>query len=150
MQSVFRFPGGEFRPNFQLNRDLRQQHVLDDELRRLAELAALGAREIAVRVAFDTGDYFGSIRGRLDRGRTGLSVGRVVADDFKANWIEYGYRTIRGQGSRGGDRGRRTRIRNLGEGAELGRVPGRKVLAKGARRAGLRVRPRRSGRAMPT
>lgn len=148
MRSVYKFPGGEFHPNFQLNRDLRQQHVLDGELKRLADLAALGAREVAVRVAFDQGDYFGSIRGQLATNRRGLPVGRVVADDFKANWIEYGYRTIRGQGT--GGRGSRTRIRNLSGDADLGFVKGRKVLAKGARRAGLPVRARRSGRTMPT
>lgn len=143
MRSVFRFAGGEFHPNFKLNADLRRQQVLDPELKRLADLAALGAREVAVRVAFDRGDYFGSIRGTLATNRAGLPVGRVVADDFKANWIEYGYRTIRGQGSRSGALGRRTRIRNLSGGAELGFVRGRKPLARGARKAGLRVRPRR-------
>jgi len=146
MQSVYRFPGGEFHPNFKLNRDLRKQGTLDAELRRLAELGALGAREVAVRVAYDRGGYYQSIRGVLGTGRTGLAVGRVVADDFKANWIEYGYRTIQGRGVKSSDRGRRTRIRNLSSGAQLGFVKGRAPLAKGTRRAGLRVRPRRRGR----
>jgi hypothetical protein len=121
MRSVFRLKGGgEFHPNVQLNRDLRQQGVLDDELRRLAELSALGAREIAVRVAFDQGDYFRSIHAGLGRNRNGLTVGRVSADDFKADWIERGYTHESGK-----------------------RIPGRNVLRRGARRAGLRVRGRR-------
>ena len=120
MRSVFRLPGGEFHPNVQLNRDLRQQHVLDDELRRLAELSALGAKEIAVRVAFDEGDYFRSIHGGLGVNRKGLTVGRVSADDVKADWIERGYTQHPGR-----------------------RIPGKNVLRRGARRAGLRVRGRR-------
>lgn len=143
MRSVFRIPGGEFHPNVQLGRDIRQQGTMDEELRQLAELAALGAKEIAVRVAFDQGDYFQSIHGGLGTNRNGLTVGRVSADDFKAHWIESGYRTIRGQGVKSGDRGRRTRIRNLESGADLGFVKGKNVLRRGARRAGLRVRGRR-------
>lgn len=121
MRSVFRLPGGgEFHPNLQLNRDLRQQHVLDDELRSLAELASLGAREIAVREAFDTGDYYGSIHGGLGTNRKGLTVGRVSADDHKAHWVEFGWRTTSGR-----------------------QVPGKNVLRRGARRAGLSVRARK-------
>jgi len=120
MRSVFRLPGGEFHPNVQLNRDLRQQHVLDDELRRLAELSALGAKEIAVRVAFDEGDYFRSIHGGLGVNRKGLTVGRVSADDWKAHLIEAGWTTQSGT-----------------------HVKGKNVLRRGARRAGLRVRGRR-------
>ena len=127
MRSAFKFAGGEFRPNFKLNRDLRKQHTLDDVLGRLAGLAALGAREIAVRVAYDRGDYYGSIRGGLGLSRRGLTVGRVSAGDFKANWIENRYRLV-------------TR-----SGRVVGTVKGRNVLRRGARRAGLRVRPAKRG-----
>ena len=117
MRSVMRFPGGEFHPNVQLNRDLRRQHELDQELAQLAELAALGAREVAVRVAYDQGDYFSSIHGGLGANRNGLVVGRVSADDYKAHWVERGWTTRSGTV-----------------------VKGRNVLRRGARRAGLRVR----------
>lgn len=132
MRSVFRFKGGEFRPNVGLNADMRTEHALDDELRHRAELAALGAKEIAVRVAFDTGAYFGSIHPALGKNQRGLTVGRVTATDFKAHWIEKGHRIV-------------TR-----DGRQAGFVKGKNVLARGGRRAGLRVRTRRSGRTPPT
>jgi hypothetical protein len=125
MRSVFRFPGGEFHPNVQLGRDIRQQGIMDDELRRLADLVTLGAKEIAVRSAFDEGDYYRSIHGGLGRNRKGLVVGRTSADDFKADWIERGHRIV-------------TR-----DGRMVGTVKGKNVLARAARRAGLRVRGRR-------
>ena len=97
--------------------------MFDDELRRLTADAALGGREVAVRVAFDTGAYYGSIHGDLGRNRKGLRVGLVQADDYKANWIERGWTTRYGAV-----------------------VKGRNVLRRGARRAGLRVRaPRKRG-----
>ena len=75
-------------PNYKLGEELRRTSVYDDELRRLTADAALGAREIAVRVAYDQGDYYQSIHGDLGDNRRGLRVGRVVADDYKAHWIE--------------------------------------------------------------
>jgi hypothetical protein len=125
MRSVYRFQGGEFHPNFKLSRDLREQHTLDGELERLARLATLGAREIAFRVAFDRGDYFGSIRGGLGRNRRGLTVGRVSADDFKADWIERGHRIV---------------ARNS---QMVGMAKPKNVLRRGIRRAGLPIRARR-------
>lgn len=123
MRSVFRFPGGEFHPNVGLNADMRREGLLDDELARLADLAALGAREIAFRVAYDETNvtephYFDSIHGGLGRNQRGLTVGRVSADKFTANWIERGFTH---------HPGRR-------------RIPGKNVLRRGARRAGLKVR----------
>jgi hypothetical protein len=122
VRSVIRFKGGEFHPNFKLGDDLRRQHQVDPHLARLANEAALGAREVALRVAFDQGDYFGSISGGLDTNRRGLAVGRVVATDFKALWIERGHRII------------------ARDGTEVGRARPKNVLARGARRAGLRFR----------
>ena len=99
------------------------RRVYDDELRRLTADAVLGAKEIAVRVAYDQGDYYQSIHAELGHNRRGLRVGRVVADDYKAHWMERGWTTRSG-----------------------GQVKGRRVLARGGRKAGLRVRaPRRRG-----
>ena len=120
MRSVFKFPGGEFHPNFKLNEDLRRQHVIDPQLERWAQEAALGAREIAVRVAFDQGDYFASIHAGLATNRRGLAVGRISAPDFKALWIERGWQTSTGR-----------------------QVKGRNVLRRGLRKTGLRVRSSR-------
>lgn len=125
MRSSFPFPGGVFIPNVKLNRDLRQEHTLDGELERLARLAALGSREIAFKVAYDEGDYYRSIVGGLGVSRRGLVVGRVAAADFKAHWVENRHRLVNRHGWV-------VRV-----------MPGRKVLVKGARRAGLRVRPNR-------
>lgn len=125
MRSVFRFDGGEFHPNFRLNADLRREHTLDGELQRLAQEAALGARELAFRVAYDSGDYYRSIRGGLATNRRGLPVGRVAASDFKAHWIERGHRKV------------------TVNGRVFGFAPGKQILARGGRRAGLRVRGRR-------
>jgi hypothetical protein len=110
-------------PNYKLGAELRRTGVFDDELRRLADEAALGAKEIAVKVAFDTGAYYSSIHAELGRNRRGLRVGLVVADDFKANWIEKGWTTRSGTV-----------------------VKGKNILRRGGRRAGLRVRaPRKRG-----
>ena len=109
-------------PNYQLGEQLRRTAVYDEELRRLAADAALGAREIAVRVAFDQGNYYQSIHADLGYNRRGLRVGRVVADDYKAHWMERGWTTRSG------------RV-----------VKGKRVLARGGRKAGLRVRAPRKG-----
>jgi len=115
-------PGGAIRrgnltlyPNWKLGDDLRRTGTLDAELRRLASEAALGAREVAVKEYFDLGAYFGSIRAELGRNRRGLRVGLVVADDFKAHWAERPPKQ------------------------EQGRRRG-KILARGGRKAGLRIR----------
>jgi hypothetical protein len=123
-------PGGSIRrgnltlyPNWKLGDDLRRTGTFDAELRRLASEAALGAREVAVKVAFDRGAYFSSIHAELGRNRRGLRVGLVVADDFKAHWIERGWVTRSGTV-----------------------VKGKNVLRRGGRKAGLRVRaPRKRG-----
>jgi hypothetical protein len=125
MRSVFKVPNGEFHPNLKLNEDMRRDHQFDQELDHLANLAALGAKEIALRVAFDRGDYFSSIHAGLGNNRRGLVVGRVSATDFKAHWIERGHRIV-------------TR-----DGRVVGQAKPKNVLARGARRAGLRVRSRR-------
>lgn len=128
MRSSFTFTGGEFHPNVHLGRDLRREHTLDPALEALAKLGALGAREIAVRSAYDSGDYFQSIKGGVGVGiRSGLAVGRVSAADFKARWVEFGHRKV-------------TRDRRV-----IGVVRGKRVLTKGARRSGLRVKARRRG-----
>ncbi len=112
-------------PNWKLGEDLRRTAVYDDDLRRLADLAALGAREFAVKEYFgvdshtgDIGAYYRSIHAELGRNRRGLRVGLVVADDFKAHWAENPPRQEKGK-RRG------------------------KILARGARKAGLRVRRKR-------
>jgi hypothetical protein len=126
MRSSFKFAGGEFRPNVHLSKDLRRGRTLDPALDDLAKLGALGAREIAFRVAYDSGDYFRSIHGGLGVGvRSGLPVGRISATDHKANWVESGHRKV-------------TRDHRV-----IGVVRGRRVLQRGARRAGLRVRSRK-------
>jgi hypothetical protein len=110
-------------PNWQLGADLRRTGVFDDELRRLTSDAALGAKELAVRQAFDTGAYFSSIHGELGHNKKGLRVGLVVATDFKAHWVERGWVTRSGTV-----------------------VKGKNILRRGGRRAGLRVRaPRKRG-----
>lgn len=132
-------------PNWDLGADLRRTDNYDALLRHLTDEQVLIAKEIAVVEYFDRGDYFSSIHGDLGIDRRGLVVGLVMADDFKANWAEYGWRTIRGQGVKSSDRGRRTRIRNLSPDADLGFVKGKHILQRAARRAGLRVRSRRTG-----
>jgi hypothetical protein len=134
---LIRGEGFVFEPNYQLGHDLRRAGALDPALQNLAAEITLTAKEIAVREAFDTGDYMESIHGGLGKGRTGYVVGRVSADDHKANWIEYGHRTIHGAGT-----GRR-RIRNLQGEVSFGMVKGRHILRRAARRSGLRVRNRR-------
>lgn len=109
-------------PNWKLGDDLRRTGTFDAELRRLAAEAALGAKEVAVKVAFDQGDYFSSIHAELGRNRRGLRVGLVVADDWKAHLIERGFRHT--------SHGRPTGVV----------VKGKNVLRRGARKAGLRVR----------
>jgi hypothetical protein len=117
-------------PNWQLGADLRRTGVFDDELRRLTDLGALGAKEIAVKDFYGVdsktgqiGAYFSSIRGELGYNRKGLRVGLVVAGDWKAHLAEKGWTTRSGTV-----------------------VKGRKILARGGRRAGLRVRaPRKRG-----
>ena len=111
-----------FYPNYKLGPELRRTGVFDDELRRLTSDAALGARELAVKQAFDTGAYFSSIRGELGDNRRGLRVGLVVAGDYKAHWVERGWVTRSGTV-----------------------VKGKRILARGGRRAGLRVRAPRKG-----
>jgi hypothetical protein len=110
-------------PNYKLGAELRRTATYDAALRRLTADAALGAKEVAVRVAFDKGDYYQSIHGELGRNRRGLRVGLVVADDYKAHWVERGWVTRSGTV-----------------------VKGKNVLRRGGRRAGLRVRaPRKRG-----
>ena len=117
-------------PNYKLGPELRKAGVFDDELRRLADLGALGAREIAVKEFFGVdshtgqiGAYYHSIHSDLGHNRKGLRVGLVVASDWKAHFAERGWTTRSGTV-----------------------VKGRRILARGARRSGLRVRaPRRRG-----
>jgi hypothetical protein len=110
-----------FAPNWQLGEELRRSGVLDAALLAITSEIALTAREIAVKEAFDTGEYLGSIHGGLARSKRGLPLGRVQADDFKGGWIEKGHRTPGG-----------------------GFVKGRNILRRAGRRSGLRVRaPRR-------
>ena len=136
-RGLIRGKGFIFEPNYNLGHDLRRSGVLDPALLGFAAEITLTAKELAVREAFDTGDYMGSIHGGLGKGRTGFVVGRVSADDFKANWIEYGHRTVHGAGTG------RTRIRNLQGETSFGMVKGRHILRRAARRSGLRVRNRR-------
>jgi hypothetical protein len=115
-------------PNYKLGPELRRTAVFDDELRRLANLGALGAREVAVKDYYGVdshtgqiGAYFNSIHAELGKNRKGLRVGLVQADDWKAHWAENPPRQ------------------------ETGRRRG-KILARGARRSGMRVRaPRKRG-----
>jgi hypothetical protein len=109
-------------PNYKLGAELRRTAVYDAELRRLTSLGALGAKELAVRQAFATGAYFSSIHGELGRNRKGLRVGLVVADDYKAHWVERGWVTRSGTV-----------------------VKGKNILRRAGRRAGLRVRAPRKG-----
>jgi hypothetical protein len=112
-------------PNWQLGRDLRRTHTFDPTIQPYLAEITLAARELAVRDAFDQGDYFGSIHGEV-RPVRGQNVGLVMADDFKANWIERGWTTRAGT-----------------------TVKGKRILRRAARRAGLRYRAPRK-RAEPT
>jgi len=117
-------------PNYKLGAELRRTGVFDDELRRLTADAALAAKEFAVKDFYGVdsrtgqiGAYFSSIRGELGYNRKGLRVGLVVADDWKGVLAEKGWTTRSGTV-----------------------VKGKKILARGGRRAGLRVRaPRKRG-----
>lgn len=117
-------------PNYKLGEEIRRSGALDADLKRLADLAVLGARELAVKEFYGVdsrtgaiGSYYSSIRGQLGYNRKGLRVGLVVSDDWKAVLAEKGWTTRSGQP-----------------------VKGRKILARGGRRAGLRVRaPRKRG-----
>jgi hypothetical protein len=122
-RSVIRRGNLTLYPNYKLGEQLRRSQIYDAELRRLADLGRLGAQEIAVKSAFDTGAYYNSIRAEVGRNRRGLAEGRVVAEDFKSHWLERGWTTRSG------------RV-----------VPGRNILRRGARRSGLKVRaPRKRG-----
>jgi hypothetical protein len=77
-RGLIRGKGFVFEPNYDLGHDLRRSGVLDHALNQLAGEIALTAKEIAVREAFDTGDYMDSIHGRLATGRTGMVKGRHV------------------------------------------------------------------------
>jgi hypothetical protein len=115
-------------PNYKLGAELRRTATYDAVLRQLTAEGALGAKEIAVRVAFDKGDYFSSIHGELGHNRKGLRVGLVVADDYKAHWVERGWQHH--------SHGQPTGVM----------IKGKNVLRRGGRRAGLRVRaPRKRG-----
>jgi hypothetical protein len=110
-------------PNYQLGAELRRTAIYDAELRQLASMAALGAKEIAVKSFFGVdshtgavGAYYDSIHAELGRNRRGLRVGLVVADDWKAHWAEKGW-TANGTP-----------------------VKAKNILRRGGRKAGLRVR----------
>jgi len=134
MRGVLRRGQVTLAPNWNLGHDVRAAGIFDAEIRILGERAALGAKEVAVKEAFETGAYFSSIHFEIATGKRGEQIGRVVADDFKAGWIERGHRTVRGQGTG------RKRLRNLQGTPSTGFVKGRNILRRGARRAGLRVR----------
>jgi hypothetical protein len=122
MPRVFRQGGVTLHPNWNLGRDLGRSHVLAPVLDRLAQEAASASEAIARAGFYDTGDYLRGIDAGVGPNRRGRMVGRVVATDWKSAWAERGWTT---QGGR--------------------KVPGRKILARGARRAGLRVRATRRG-----
>ncbi len=112
-------------PNWALGRDLRRTHDFDPTLAPYIAQITLTARELAVRDAFEHGDYLASIHGEI-RPVGGQNVGLVAADDFKANWIERGWTTRSGTS-----------------------VKGKRILRRAARRAGLRYRSPRK-RAEPS
>lgn len=58
-------------------------------LEQLTGTVADNARAIARAEAFDTGDYHDSIENVVGI-EAGRATGRVIADDFKAVWIEDG------------------------------------------------------------
>jgi hypothetical protein len=121
MPGVLRQGGVTLHPNWQLGRDLRHSHAFDAILDRLASEAATASQAIASREFYKTGAYRGSIDAGVGPNRRGSVVGRIVATDYKAVWAERGWTAPGGR-----------------------KVAGRKILARGARRAGLRVRaPRR-------
>jgi hypothetical protein len=95
----------------------------DTELAALADAAATFSAGLARRVAWDHGDYGRSIHGSLDYDDQGRRVGRLIADDWKANWVERGFRHFA--------HGRPTG----------GRVPAKHVLERGWRRTGLHLEP---------
>ena len=86
---------------------------LEAALGQVADEIAARARAIARVEAYDTGAYHDSIRGESGDNEQGELVGRVVADDWKAHLIEFGY----------------TRADGV-------HVPGRNILARAAEQAG--------------
>jgi hypothetical protein len=102
---------------------LASSHEFDTELAEVADAAASFSQALARRVAWDSGDYGRSIHGELDYDDQGRRVGRLIADDWKANWVERGFRHFA--------HGRPTG----------GRVPAKHVLERGWRRTGLSLEP---------
>lgn len=114
-------------PNWKLGADVRRTHDFDPTLLPYIQEITLTARELAVAEAYESGDFFNSISGRIYTTPKGQHVGLVAADDFKANWVERGFTTRSGT-----------------------RVKGRNILRRAARRAGLRYRAPRNRPAAPS
>ncbi len=77
-------------PNRRLEAELRKSREVEPLLKDGAETIAEEARNIAQREAYQTGAYRNSIEAVAGED-AGEVKGRVVAKDFKAGWIEFGY-----------------------------------------------------------
>ncbi len=76
-----------FIPNFGIADELESDKEIAEKLRPLGERAAAIAQKLAPRLS---GDYANSIHVVTGINEEGKAVARVVADDFKAGWIEKG------------------------------------------------------------
>lgn len=78
-----------YRPDRGLARNLGRSQQLRDVVETLGDTAVVEARRIARAYAFDKGSYHDSIHLEVELA-AGVWVARVVADDFKSGWIEFG------------------------------------------------------------
>lgn len=76
-----------FIPNPGFAKEYARSDTPDEMLQDLADRTAARARQDAPR---RSGNYRDSIKGIVGPDETGVHVGRVLATDFKAHWIEAG------------------------------------------------------------
>lgn len=79
-----------FVANHNLESDIAHSDEMRDVLESKAQEVADEARRIARAEAYQTGAYHDSIRAVVGERDDGEVVGRVLASDYKAVWIEVG------------------------------------------------------------
>lgn len=73
------------------DKDFADEYPRSDDAKKMLEPLAEEAAEAAYNLApVKTGNYRDSIEGVVAVDDDGGWVGRVLADDFKAGWIEFG------------------------------------------------------------
>jgi len=75
---------------------LKRSEDVREILEKVAKEAATEAQGIARMEAYDTGSYHDSIEGSAEIEGVG-ATGYLNAFDYKANWIEFGYRSVPGK-----------------------------------------------------